>query len=304
MSDFFNSGWSYWITIIALGGVAFCLWLLFTQRSWLGGAPKGEESTGHVWDGIGELNTPVPRWWTIMYIGLCVAALAVMFLYPALGTNPGLVGYSAAKQVEQEREEYMQMIAPVYEKFSALPIDELVKNAEAHTIGERLFLNNCAQCHGSDARGSTNYPNLTDNDWLYGGEPEVLVQTITEGRHGIMAPLGAAISPVKANETAHYVRSLSGLSHDATLVPAGEVTYKQFCVACHGVDAKGNKALGAPNLTDNIWLGSSSRDVIVNTILNGREGIMPAQKNLLSADQIRMLAAYVWSLSNKEAAAQ
>ncbi|NLY63664.1 MAG: cytochrome-c oxidase, cbb3-type subunit III [Alcaligenaceae bacterium] len=304
MSDFFNSGWGYWISIIALGGVAFCLWLLFTQRSWLGGAPKGEESTGHVWDGIGELNTPVPRWWTIMYIGLCVAALAVMFLYPALGTNPGLVGYTAAKQVEQEREEYMQMIAPVYEKFSAMPIDELVKNAEAHTIGERLFLNNCAQCHGSDARGSTNYPNLTDNDWLYGGEPEVLVQTITEGRHGIMAPLGAAISPAKANETAHYVRSLSGLSHDATLVPAGEATFKQFCVACHGVDAKGNKALGAPNLTDNIWLGSSSRDVIVNTILNGREGIMPAQKNLLSADQIRMLAAYVWSLSNKEAVAQ
>ncbi|NLN68348.1 MAG: cytochrome-c oxidase, cbb3-type subunit III [Alcaligenaceae bacterium] len=304
MSDFVSIGWSYWISIIALGGVVFCLWLLFTQRSWLGGAPKGEESTGHVWDGVGELNTPIPRWWVIMYIGLCVVALFIMFLYPALGSNPGVVGYTAAKQVEEERAEYLKTIAPVYEKFAAMPIDELVKNPEAHMIGERLFLNNCAQCHGSDAKGQPNYPNLTDGDWLYGGEPATILQTITEGRHGIMAPLGAAIPQAKAEEVANYVRSLSGLSHDATLVPAGKVTFNQFCVACHGADAKGNKALGAPNLTDNIWLNSSSKDAIVNTILNGREGLMPAQKNLLTPDQIRMLTSYVWSLSNKEAVAQ
>lgn len=300
MSDFFSNSWSYYIATIALGGVAWCIWLLFTQRRWLKHKAPQVEDTGHVWDtDLRELNNPVPRWWTIMYLGLCAIALGVMVLYPALGSYPGLLGFTAAKQVVAERQEQAAEIKPLFEKFAAIPVQELARNPEANAIGKRLFLNNCAQCHGSDAKGSPNFPNLTDSDWLYGGTPEIIVKTITDGRHGVMAPLGAIVSPAQANEIAHYVRSLSGLASDPTLLRAGEAGFKKVCFACHGMDAKGNQALGAPNLTDDVWLASSSKDTIINTILHGREGVMPAQKHNLSQDQIRMLAAYVWGLSNK-----
>lgn len=300
MSDFFSNSWSYYIATIALVGVAWCIWLLFTQRRWLKSETPQVEDTGHVWDvDLREMNNPVPRWWTIMYLGLCAIALGIMVLYPALGSYPGLLGFTAAKQVVAEREEQAARIKPLFEKFSAIPVQELAKNPEAHAVGKRLFLNNCAQCHGSDAKGSPNFPNLTDSDWLYGGTPEIIVKTITDGRHGVMAPLGAIVSAAQANEIANYVRSLSGLASDPTLLRAGEAGFKKVCFACHGMDAKGNQALGAPNLTDNVWLGSSSKDTIINTILHGRQGVMPAQKHNLSEDQIRMLAAYVWGLSNK-----
>lgn len=300
MSDFFSSSWSYYIAIVSLVGVAWCIWLLFTQRRWLKQKPAQVEDTGHVWDGdLRELNNPVPRWWTFMYLGLCAIALGIMVLYPALGSYPGLLGFTTAKQVVAEREQLAAEIKPLFDKFSAIPVEELARNPEAHAIGKRLFLNNCAQCHGSDAKGSPNFPNLTDGDWLYGGSPEVIVKTISEGRHGVMAPLSAIVTPAQANEIANYVRSLSGLASDPTLLAAGEAGYKKVCFACHGMDGKGNQALGAPNLTDSVWLNSSSKDVIINTILHGRQGVMPAQKHILSEDQIRMLAAYVWGLSNK-----
>ncbi|NEN75881.1 cytochrome-c oxidase, cbb3-type subunit III [Pelistega sp. NLN82] len=298
MSDFFSSGWSYWITIIALGGVFFCVWLLYTQRSFLNKDASEATDTGHEWDGITEYNYPVPTWWTVMYIGLCIVGLAIMFLYPALGSNPGKVGFTSQKEVAQEQAAQLEAIKPVYAKFDGQSIEQLAANADARALGERLFLNNCAQCHGSDAKGSPNFPNLTDHDWLYGGSPEQIQQTITEGRHGIMAPLAAVVTPEEAKQVAHYVRSLSGLSSDSTLVPLGQEKFAQACFACHGADGKGNQLLGAPNLTDNIWLNSSSVDVIVKTILEGRQGTMPAQKNTLTPEQIRMLTAYVWGLSN------
>ncbi len=300
MSDFFSNSWSYYIAIVSLTGVVWCLWLLFSQRRWLKQKPVEVEDTGHVWDDdLRELNNPVPRWWTFMYLGLCVIALGIMLLYPALGSFPGLLGFTSAKQVVSERQQLDEQIKPLFEQFSGLSVEELARNTEAHAIGKRLFLNNCAQCHGSDAKGAPNFPNLTDGDWLYGGSPEAILKTITEGRHGVMAPLSAMISPAQANEIANYVRSLSGLAHDPTLLNVGEAGYKKVCFACHGMDGKGNQALGAPNLTDAVWLNSSSKDTIIDTILHGRQGTMPAQKHILSEDQIRMLAAYVWGLSNK-----
>jgi len=300
MSDFFSNTWSYFIATVSLVGVAWCVWLLFSQRRWLKQSPEQVQDTGHVWDGdLTELNNPVPRWWTVMYLGLCVIALGIMVLYPALGSYPGLLEFTSAKQVVAEREQQTAEMKPLFDQFASIPVEDLARNQEAHAIGKRLFLNNCAQCHGSDAKGSPNFPNLTDSDWLYGGTPEVIIKTITEGRHGVMAPLGAAITPSEANEIAHYVRSLSGLTSDPTLLAAGQAGFKKVCFACHGMDGKGNQALGAPNLTDSVWLGGSSRETIVNTILHGRQGVMPAQKHFLTEDQIRMLAAYVWGLSNK-----
>lgn len=300
MSDFVSSFWSYFIAVIALGGIAFCIWLLFSQRAWLKKTVAQAEDTGHVWDGnLTELNNPVPRWWTVMYLGLCVIALGLLFLYPGLGSYEGSLSFSSANQVKAEQLAMNEKIRPVYERYGQMPIDQVAHDADARQIGQRLFLNNCAQCHGSDARGSGNFPNLTDGDWLYGGAPEQIMQTITKGRHGVMPPWKAQIKPAEAADIAQYVRSLSGLASDSLRVVPGKRGFDTFCVACHGVEGKGNQAMGAPNLTDNVWLYGSSEASIVETILNGRQNHMPAQEGILTEEQIRMLTAWVWGLTNQ-----
>lgn len=300
MSDFFNSGWSYYIAAIALGGIIFCVWLLFTQRAWLGKEVKQVENTGHVWDGdLSELNNPVPRWWTVFYLGLCIFALGYLLLYPGLGSFQGLLNYSSAEAVREAQRAQAEQIAPVYARFEEMSIPQIAADAEAQQIGQRLFLNNCAQCHGSDARGGPSFPNLADRDWLYGGSPEQIQQSITKGRHGVMPPWRGTISPAEASDIAQYVRSLSGLAADPLRIVPGKRGYDSYCVACHGAEGKGNTALGAPNLTDNIWLHGSSEATIVDIILNGRENQMPAQERILTPQQIRMLTAWVWGLTNE-----
>lgn len=300
MSDFFNSGWSYYVAAVSLAGIVFCLWLLYTQRAWL----KKEvdvQDTGHVWDGnITELNTSVPRWWTVMYLGLCAFGLIYLILYPGLGSFKGTLGYTTAAQVKADQEALQRRIQPVYEKYSAMAIPEIAADRDAQRIGQRLFLNNCAQCHGSDARGASSFPNLADKHWLYGGEPEQIQTSITQGRHGMMPAWGAQVTPAEASDIAQYVRSLSGLASDPLQAVRGKRGFDSLCIACHGAEGKGNTAIGAPDLTANVWLYGSSEAAIVETIMNGRENQMPAQKNILSEDQIRLLTAWVWGLSNKD----
>ncbi|HJH23865.1 MAG TPA: cytochrome-c oxidase, cbb3-type subunit III [Paenalcaligenes hominis] len=300
MNEFFSVGWSIWITAIALGGVVFCLFVLISQ---LKGQPKKGEvisDTGHSWDGITEYDTPLPRWWVSMYLILSAIALAYMFLYPALGSFDGFLGTNQAKEVRLAQEEIEARVQPVFQKYAEMPITDIAKDDEARAIGQRLFLNNCAQCHGSDAQGSPSFPNLSDDSWLWGGEPEQILHTITNGRRGIMPAHNAMMTPAQASEIAQYVRSLSNLAHDQTRVVPGKKLYDQFCVACHGAEGKGNQMLGAPNLTDSAWLYGSSEDTIVYGILNGRDNQMPAQKDHLSQEQIRLLAGWVWGLSNVE----
>lgn len=305
MSDFVSGFWSYFIAIITLAGIVFCVWLLFTQRAWLGKTVEKAEDTGHVWDGnLTELNNPVPRWWTVFYVGLCVVALVILFLYPGLGTFKGVLDYSAAAEVKQDQEAMRKRIEPIYAQYRDMPVTKVAHDAEAREIGQRLFLNYCAQCHGSDARGGGTFPNLTDGDWLYGGNPETIQQTITKGRHGMMPAWGAQVSASEAADIAQYVRSLSGLAADPLRVIPGKRGYDTYCVACHGAEGKGNTAVGAPNLTDDVWLFGSSQAAIVETILKGRQNIMPAQEGVLTEDQIRMLTAWVWGLSNKPEAAR
>lgn len=299
MSDFVNNFWSYYISIIALGGIVWCVYLLFSQRAWLKKDIKQVEDTGHVWDGdLTELNNPIPRWWTVMYVLLCVFALGYLVLYPGLGSFKGVLGFTAGKEVMQEQQVLNAKIEPVYARYREMPIPEIAVDEQAQQIGQRLFLNNCAQCHGSDAKGGKGFPNLADTDWLYGGEPEQILESITKGRHGIMPPWGAVVKPDEAAAIAQYVRSLSGLAHDPLRVNAGKRGFDNYCIACHGVDGKGNQALGAPNLTDDVWLYGSSEATIIDTILNGRDNQMPAQEKNLTPEQIRMLAAWVWGLSN------
>ncbi|MER1939641.1 cytochrome-c oxidase, cbb3-type subunit III [Castellaniella sp. FW104-16D08] len=300
MSDFISSFWSYYIAVIALGGIVWCVYLLFSQRAWLKRDVQAVESTGHVWDGdLTELNNPVPRWWTVMYLLLCAVALGYLVLYPGLGSYKGLLGFTAGQEVLQDQRALNAQIQPVYERFREMPVPEIANDDQARAIGQRLFLNNCAQCHGSDAKGGRGFPNLTDADWLWGGQPEQILQTITKGRHGVMPAWAAMIKPEDASAIAQYVRALSGLAHDPLRLNAGKRGFETYCAACHGAEGKGNPLMGAPNLTDDIWLYGSSEATITETILNGRDNQMPAQETYLTPEQIRLLTAWVWGQSNR-----
>ena len=298
MNDFVSGFWGYYISTISVLGILFCLWLLWIQRKYLGKATLKVEDTGHVWDGnLRELNHPVPRWWTIMYIGGCVFAVIYLALYPGLGNWPGLLGTNSREEIKQDQAAQDAAVAPIYAKFAKMDLPQIAADPAARVIGQRLFLNNCAQCHGSDAKGSPGFPNLTDGDSIYGRTPEAILATITNGRNGIMPPFKGAIDAKTAGDIAQYVRSLSGLAADQIRVVNGKREYMNTCVACHGPDGKGNKALGAPNLTDDVWLYGSSEDTIVYGILNGRNNRMPAWTGILTPEQIRMVGAFEYSLS-------
>jgi cytochrome c oxidase cbb3-type subunit 3 len=298
MSDFVSGFWGYYIAGIVLLGIVWCLWLIFSQRKWLGARTATVQDTGHVWDGdLRELNNPVPRWWTVMYVVMCIFGLGYLVLYPGLGAFTGSLGYTSAQEVRQDQTQQDALVKPLYDKFAKLDIPAIAVDMEARVIGQRLFLNNCAQCHGSDAKGSTSFPNLVEGDSLYGRTPEALQASITNGRNGVMPALQAVVDARTAGDIAHYVRSLSGLAYDQIRVIRGKREYLNNCVACHGADGKGNKILGAPNLTDDVWLYGSSEATIVHSILNGRNNRMPAQEHVLTADQIRLLTAWVWGLS-------
>ncbi|WP_197387709.1 cytochrome-c oxidase, cbb3-type subunit III [Ralstonia pseudosolanacearum] len=303
MSDFISDFWSYYIAAIALLGIVWCAWLLLSQRRIkLAPGQKPDGDTGHVWDGdLRELNNPLPRWWMWMFLLSCVFAVAYLILYPGLGAYGGMLGFSSRGELAAQRTAAEAQVRPLYARYAGMDIKQIAADPQAHEIGQRLFLNNCAQCHGSDAGGSKGFPNLTDNDWLYGGDPETILATITKGRHGVMPSLAAVVDGNQAINVAHYVRSLSGLAYDPIKAARGEPTFKSVCAACHMATGKGNQALGAPNLTDRIWLYGSSESTIVETILKGRDNTMPAHENLLSPEKIRLLAAYVWGLSNSGA---
>jgi len=305
MNDFTSGFWGIFIAAVTLLGIAWCLWLLVSQRKWLKITKEGDVGdTGHVWDGdLRELNNPVPRWWTIMYILMCVFGLGYLFLFPGLGSYSGVLGYTTEQELEQRSQAYAESVRPTYAKFDGISVEQLAKNPEAQQIGQRLFLNYCAQCHGSDARGSVSFPNLVDGDSLYPRTPEAITETISKGRNGIMPSFNGVIDGATATDIAQYVRSLSGLAHNQLAAIRGKRAFDTNCVACHGVDGKGNKMLGAPNLTDGVWLYGSSERRIVEAIMNGLNNRMPAQEAILSPEQIRMLTAWVWGLTHRDGAA-
>ncbi|WP_454764218.1 cytochrome-c oxidase, cbb3-type subunit III [Cupriavidus campinensis] len=304
MSDFFSDYWSYYIAAISLIGIVWCVWLLFSQRR----MPKGTsttQDTGHVWDGdLRELNNPLPRWWMWMFLLACIFALGYLTLYPGLGSYAGVLGFSTQGELAAHRQAAEKAQHDIYAKYLTMEIPQVAADPNAREIGQRLFLNYCAQCHGSDARGNRGFPNLADSDWLYGGDPETIRQTITKGRNGMMPPFAGTIDAKQAGDTAQYVRSLSGLASDPIRASRGESTFKTTCAACHGASGKGNQALGAPNLSDSVWLYGSSEGVIVEAILKGHNGHMPAHEEILTPERIRMLTAYVWGLSNTGGAGQ
>ncbi len=299
MNDFTNSFWPAFITVIALGGIFGCAILLwFTSKIKV--VQTADNTNGHVWDEtLREMNNPLPRWWVWMFILTIIFSLFYLVAYPGLGEFAGKLGWTQANQYEAEMAKANAELAPLYAKFAAMPTEDLAKNTEAKAIGERLFMNNCAQCHGSDAHGSRGFPNLTDNDWIHGGSPEKITETITGGRIGMMPPMAAAVGNEEdVKNVANYVLSLSGSMHDSGRAGLGKEKFA-MCAACHGADGKGMQAIGAPNLTDNIWLHGAGEAAIIKRINEGKINQMPAQGEKFSPEQIKVLAAYVYGLSNK-----
>ncbi|WP_041418139.1 cytochrome-c oxidase, cbb3-type subunit III [Shewanella woodyi] len=322
MTDF----WSIWISVLTIVVIAGCFILLKLVSKNTTGVEEGE-SMGHSFDGIEELNNPLPKWWSYMFYITIVFGVVYLALYPGLGNYKGLLGWSSSNQsigtengikadsvaaielaakegrwvqYDQEVKRADEKFGPIFKAYAETPLEELVKNEEALKVGGRLFLQNCSQCHGSDARGSKGFPNLTDNDWLYGGELATIKTSILNGRHGMMPPKGGL--PIEDSEVkglAEYVTKLAGRDHDEALAAQGQASFMKGCFACHGMDATGNKFMGAPNLTNNVWLYGGSRGAIEQSIINGRSGVMPAWKDVLGEEKVHVITAYVYSLSNK-----
>jgi len=298
MSQFSSSFWDFYISIIVLVSVIAC-GVFLKMQSVRKVAGDSTETTGHTWDeDLGEYNNPLPRWWMWLFYLTIVFALVYLALYPGLGSWKGLLGWSEVGQLKQEEARADALYGPIFDKYAKEDLVALAKDPRALAIGQKLFLNNCAQCHASDGGGSRGFPNLTDNDWLYGGEPKTIEQTITNGRNSVMPPWGPVLGAEGVKDAAAYVISLSGGAADSIRVARGREIFAKNCFACHGADAKGNHAIGAPNLTDKTWLFGGGEPTIIETITKGRQGHMPAWKGTLSPAKIHLLAAYVYSLSH------
>ncbi|MDO9235558.1 MAG: cytochrome-c oxidase, cbb3-type subunit III [Aquabacterium sp.] len=309
MSDFISSGWSWYVIAIVVFGLAYCVIVLVgAARHKVVYDDQGgiDKTTGHVWDGdLRELNNPLPRWWLYLFIITLLFSAVYLALYPGLGDYKGTLNWSSTGQLEAEMAKAKVEQDKIFAKFKTVSVEDLAKDPQAHAIGERLFLNNCAACHGSDAKGAKGFPNLTDNDWLYGGSPEKIIETVTHGRQGQMPVMAAAVgNPEAVRQVANYVLSLSGSGHKSILAELGKDKFKQACGACHGADGKGNQAIGAPNLTDKIWLHGWGEEAIVSMVNKGKLNVMPAQESRLSADQIKIVASYVWGISHAAQLAQ
>lgn len=293
--------WSLWIIVLTLTCLALVFWVLMANRKVALRDDEDPENrtTGHVYDGIEEYDNPLPRWWFNMFLISMAFGLLWLLLYPGLGSFKGLLGWTSVGELKADQEKAQASYEKSYGVFNQMSVEELIDNPQAMKMGARLFANNCAVCHGADAGGNFGFPDLTDNDWLYGGAPENIHETLVNGRAGNMPAWGSILGEEKIGHVTDYLLKISGQEFNADAAAKGEPLYSQNCAACHGADGKGMIAVGAPNLTDDIWLYSGTRDGITQTLRKGRANQMPAQKNLLREDKIHVLTAYVYSLSQE-----
>ena len=295
MSNFWSAYIIFFTVITSCGSI----WLLLKVRKVDADTLEGE-TLDHEFDGIQELNSPLPRWWLILYISSFIFGIVYLILYPGFGSFPGILNWSSESQMVQEEKVAQAKYGHIYTELASKPIEELLQDEKALQIGQRIFLTNCIACHGSDGGGSKGYPNLTDGDWLYGNSPEQVKHSIAQGRQGVMPPFGPALGEQGVTDITAYIRSTNSAvdasSLDQASVDAGQQKFAMFCVACHGQSAEGNVYVGAPNLSDNIWLYGGSDADIRKTLNEGRSGKMPAHAALIDAEKIHILSAYVISL--------
>jgi cytochrome c oxidase cbb3-type subunit III len=304
MSDFISDFWHLYVAGITLVSILACAILLYISGT-TKAATHADNTTGHVWDGdLKEMNNPLPKWWVYLFIITVIFGLVYGALYPMFGKFQGALGWSSSGQHAAEVKKVEDAIAPIYAKYNGMKPEDMAADSQAMAIGERLFMNYCAQCHGSDARGAKSFPNLADSDWLGGTGHDYIKTTIGKGRTGVMPPMAAAVgTPEDVRNVAHYVLSLSGSPNDSVRASQGKAKFAA-CAACHGPEGKGMQAVGAPNLTDGVWLHGWGEEAIVRAVNNGFTNQMPAQSAVLNEGQINVLAAYVLSLSNKPATKQ
>tara|TARA_R110001592_G_scaffold363357_1_gene685106 strand:+ start:11702 stop:12598 length:897 start_codon:yes stop_codon:yes gene_type:complete len=296
MSDF----WSGYIIVLTLTMIGLILWLLIATRK--GQRPEEtEETVGHSFDGIEEYDNPLPRWWFMLFMVTIVFAGFYLILYPGMGKFPGILGWTQEGQYDDEVAAAREQYAPIFANYADMTVEQVSQDESALRIGQRLYAINCSVCHGSDARGAYGFPNLTDSDWIWGGQPEQIKATLHQGRQAAMPAWLAIIGDDGVRSTAAYVRQMAGIETDGVDTTLGEKVFSTNCVACHGPQGKGNELIGSPNLTDDVWLYGSSMLQIQQTLRYGRNGNMPAQAHL-GDDKIHMLAAYVYSLSRRDVA--
>ena len=291
-----TSFWSMWVIVLTTITIVGITWILLGNRK--REQQPTEQTTGHAHDGIEEYDNPLPAWWFYMFVITIVWAIGYLIIYPGMGNYPGLIGWTQLKQHEQEVTAADKTYRAMRDRYLALPVEEIASDPAVRKMGMRMFSNNCAQCHGADAGGSYGFPNLHDNDWLYGSTPADIKATIVNGRQAVMPAWGSVIGDKGVTDVTAYVLSLNGRDADAGQVEAGAKVFQTYCVACHGADGGGNTALGAANLKNGIWLYGGSPEQISHSVRAGRNGVMPAFKDTLSEDKIHILAAYVYGLSN------
>lgn len=297
-----TSFWHWYVIIITVGTVLACFWLLQWTKGISNRDEEGEGTgnTGHVWDeDLVELNNPLPRWWLKLFYGTIAFAFIYMILFGGLGNIGGVLGWTQEGQYEAEMKTASDAQGALFANYRQMDNETLIANADANATGQRLFANSCAMCHGSDAGGARGFPNLTDNDWLYGGSFDTVMQTIANGRAGMMPVMVGGLDDKAIAELVVYVQSLSGQKADPVMAANGKKNFDMLCVACHGTDGSGNQALGAPRLNDQIWLYGGEPETIRKTLTEGRNGHMPAYQDTLSEDRRRLIAAYVLSLSKQ-----
>ena len=297
-----TSGWSLFVILLTIVNILACVWLLRWTSKPKSATEKigGGADTGHVWDkDLREYNNPLPKWWLWLFYITVAFGLLYLVLYPGLGTVKGLKGWTQAGQWEQENAAAEAKVAEYLAPFASMSVPELAANPQAMATAHNLFQNNCAQCHGSDGGGARGFPNLANADWQWGSDPDTIVQTIAGGRVAAgMVAWGPALGEQGVEKVVAYVQKLSGQQHDAALAAEGEQLFMSTgCVGCHGMDGKGMTAVGAPNLTDDVWLYGGDAGTLRETVTNGRAGQMPAFQDKLGEQRVRLLAAYVLKLS-------
>lgn len=296
MSDFVSEFWNLYVIVIVVVSILACLVLLFVQSK---AKFTPGQTMGHVWDeNLEEYNNPMPKWWGWLFVLTIVFSAAYLFLFPGLGTYKGKLGWTSVGQHQEEVKKADEAVKPMYDKYQGMELAAVAADKQAMETGKRLYMTYCVQCHGADAKGSKGFPNLADNDWLYGGEPAKIEESILNGRMGMMPP-HAQLGAETIKDLAAYVRSMAGYPSDGLRAAKGKAAFTSAgCLGCHGADGKGNQAIGAPNLTDKVWLYGSSEAAIIETITNGRQNKMPAWKEFLGEGKVHLLSAYVYGLSN------
>ena len=293
-----TSFWSMWIILLTTATFVGLTWILVANRK--RDQQETERTTGHEYDGIEEYDNPLPAWWFYMFLLTIIWGAGYLVIYPGMGNFPGLLGWTQVNQHEREVSNANDKYRAMRDRYMALPVEEIAGDPAVRKMGMRMFGNNCAQCHGADAKGSYGFPNLTDNDWIYGGSGEAIKTSIVEGRRAAMPAWGSVIGDQGVADVTAYVLSINGRSAAESQASAGETVYQTYCVACHGADGSGNSALGAPNLKNGIWLYGGNAEQISHSIRAGRNGVMPAHKDSLTEDKIHLLTAYVYGLSQSQ----